>query len=333
MLKVISVNKMRKALIVGINYYEHSPTLFGCVDDAHSVKAILERHGDGTVNFDIRLFTGTGSGDVISRSDLKDHVEELFSDDSEIALFYFAGHGHIEATGGYLLASDCRRGDDGLSLSDVLVYANKSKARNKIIVLDSCHSGIAGTPPSGNQNAVLSEGLTILTASTKDQYATEQNGSGIFTTLFVDALSGVAANLVGDISPGGVYSYIDQSLGSWEQRPVFKTNVKNFVSLRKVQPTVQLSDLQRITEFFPSRGFQYPLDPSFEPEEKGRSDGMLAPNPENARKFAVLQKYNRVNLVTPVDAPHMWHAAMESKSCKLTVLGEHYRRLVERGRI
>jgi hypothetical protein len=24
---------------------------------------------------------------------------------------------------------------------------------------------------------------------------------------------------------------------------------------------------------------------------------------------------------------------MESKSCKLTVLGEHYRRLVERGRI
>lgn len=324
---------MRKALVVGINYYAHGSPLFGCVDDAHSVKTILERHGDGTVNFDVRLFTGTGPTDAVSRSDLKDYIAELFRDDSDIALFYFAGHGHIEATGGYLLASDSSRGDEGVSLADVLVYANSSKAKNKIIVLDSCHSGIAGTPPSGSQDAVLSEGLTILTASTKDQYATEQDGGGLFTTLLVDALSGVAANLVGDISPGGVYAYIDQSLGAWEQRPVFKTNVKSFVSLRKVQPSIELADLQRITEFFPSPGFQYPLDPSFEPELKGRSDGMPEPNPENTRKFAILQKYNRVNLVVPVDAPHMWHAAMESKSCKLTVLGEHYRRLVERKRI
>lgn len=324
---------MRKALVVGINYYAHSQPLFGCVDDAHSVKAILERHGDGSVNFDVQLFTGTGPSDVVSRSNLKDYIEKLFSDDSEIALFYFAGHGHIEATGGYLLASDSQRGDEGVSLTNLLVLANASKAKNKIIVLDSCHSGIAGTPPVNDQNAVLSEGITILTASTKDQYATEENGRGVFTTLFVDALSGVAANLVGDISPGGVYAYVDQSLGAWEQRPVFKTNVKSFVSLRKVQPTIQLVDLQRIVEFFPNRGFQYSLDPSFEPELMGRSDGMPEPNLENTRKFAILQKYNRVNLVVPVGAPHMWHAAMESKSCKLTVLGEHYRQLVAKGRI
>jgi hypothetical protein len=60
---------------------------------------------------------------------------------------------------------------------------------------------------------------------------------------------------------------------------------------------------------------------------------MLPSNPEKTRKFAVLQKYNRVNLLVPVDAPHIWHAAMHSKSCKLTVLGEHYRRLVEKNRI
>jgi hypothetical protein len=319
--------------VVGINYYEHGSPLFGCVDDAHAVKAILERHGDGSINFDVRLFTGTGSTDLVSRSNLKDYIEELFRGDSEIALFYFAGHGHIESTGGYLLTSDCRRGDEGVSLSEVLTIANASKAKNKIIVLDSCHSGIAGTSPSADQNAVICEGLTILTASTKEQYATEQNGRGVFTTLFVDALSGVAANIVGDISPGGVYSYIDQSLGAWEQRPVFKTNVKSFVSLRKVQPPIQLSDLQRIVEFFPSPGFHFPLDPSFEPEMQGRSEGMIDPNPDNIQKFAILQKYNRINLVVPVDAPHMWHAAMESKSCKLTVLGEHYRRLVERKRI
>jgi len=324
---------VRKALVVGINHYDHGPALFGCVDDAHSVKSILERNSDGTVNFDVKLLTGTGPTDRVLRADLKDSIQELFATDSETALFYFAGHGHIETTGGYLLATDAKRGDEGVALGEVLTFANQSKARNKVIVLDSCHSGIAGTPPSADKTAELSEGLTILTASTADQYATEENGAGVFTTLFVDALSGAAANLVGDITPGSVYAHIDQSLGPWDQRPVFKTNVKNFVSLRKVQPPISLAELQRITEFFPSPGFQFSLDPTFEPELKGRSPGMPAPDPENTRTFRILQNYNRVNLLIPVDAPHMWYAAMESKACKLTVLGEHYRRLVEKKRI
>jgi len=324
---------MRLALIVGINYYKHCSSLFGCVDDAHAVKAVLERHDGGTVNFDCRLLTGTGPSDVVNRSGFKDQIQQLFTVDAEIALLYFAGHGHVEASGGYLLVSDSNRGDEGVSLSDVINYANNSPAKNKVIILDSCHSGIAGSLPTGEQLATLSEGMTVLTASTKDQYATEENGRGVFTTLLVDALNGSAANLTGDITPGSVYAHIDQSLGAWEQRPVFKTNVKQFVSLRKVSPPIPISDLRRLTEFFTSSGFEFPLDPSYEPEMKGRDVGMPLPNPENTRTFAVLQKYNRLNLVVPVDAPHMWNAAMESKACRLTALGEHYRRLVAKNRI
>ena len=324
---------MRKALVVGINYYKHGNPLFGCVDDAHAVKAVLERHDGGAVNFDCMLLTGTGPGDCVSRSEFKDSISELFGGDADIALLYFAGHGHIEATGGYLLATDSRRGDEGVSLAEILTLANSSPATNKIIILDSCHSGIAGTPPSGDKLAALSEGLTVLTASTKDQYATEENGRGVFTTLLVDALNGSAANLTGDITPGSVYAHIDQSLGAWEQRPVFKTNVKRFVSLREVAPPIPTSDLRRLAEFFPSPGFEFPLDPTYEPEMKGRDPDMPAPDPENTRTFAVLQSYNRLNLLVPVDAPHMWHAAMQSKSCRLTALGEHYRRLVEKNRI
>jgi hypothetical protein len=324
---------MRIALIVGINYYEHGHSLFGCVDDAHAVKAVLERHGDGAVNFDCKLLTGTGPTDRVDRNLLKDQVEELFKRQAEIALFYFAGHGHIEATGGYLLATDSRRGDEGLSLSDVLTFANSSPARNKIVVLDSCHSGIAGTPPAQGNLAALSEGLTVLTASAADEYATEENGRGTFTTLLVDALHGGAANLTGDITPGSVYAHVDQSLGAWKQRPVFKTNVRQFVSLRKVPPQIELGDLRRIAEFFPGPGSEFHLDPTFEPELKGRDPGMPAPIPDHTRKFAILQRYNGLNLVVPVGAPHMWHAAMQSKACKLTVLGEHYRRLVKEQRI
>ena len=317
---------MRKALVVGIDFYSNIDGLYGCVNDAHSVKSVLERNSDGTINFAVKLKASTGSENGVTRAELKESIRELFADDTEIALLYFAGHGHLESTGGYLLGSDCRTGDDGVSLAEILILANQSKSKNKIIILDSCHSGIAGNCHSGAQLAELSEGLTILTASTAEQYATEINGGGVFTTLFVDALSGAAGNLVGDITPGSIYAHIDQSLGPWEQRPVFKTNVKAFVSLRKVQPPISLADLQKITTLFPQPGHEIKLDPSFEPD---------SPNPikENTDVFAILQKYNRVNLVVPVDAPHMYFAAMEQKSCKLTVFGEHYRQLVLKERI
>ena len=76
--------------------------------------------------------------------------------------------------------------------------------------------------------------MTILTASTAEQYVSDENGSGVFTCLLLDALGGAASNLVGDITPGNVYARVDQSLGPWAQMPVFKTNVKRFISLREV---------------------------------------------------------------------------------------------------
>ena len=59
---------MRKALIVGIDHYAHIKPLSGCVNDAHAVKAILERHADGTVNFVTpRVLVGTGSTDMVEK--------------------------------------------------------------------------------------------------------------------------------------------------------------------------------------------------------------------------------------------------------------------------
>lgn len=208
----------------------------------------------------------------------------------------------------------------------MLTLANESKARNKVIILDSCYSGALGDNPLNKNVAEISEGMTILTACTKGQYAAEVHGGGLFTGLLVDALGGAAANLVGDVTPGSVYAHIDQSLGTWSQRPVFKTNVKKFVSLRQVQPPLLLADLQRISKFFPSAGYEYQLDPAFEPTHKSA-------DPDKNAIFEVLQRYNRVNLLVPVGAPHMWHAAIESKSVKLSALGEHYRRLAAKGLI
>jgi len=295
-------------------------------NDAYGVKSVLDRNGDGTLNFASKLEIASNNASAITRKELKKYTEELFKDESEIALFYFSGHGYVENTGGYLITSECTDGDDGFSLSDLLLIANQSPARNKIIILDCCHAGFVGKIAGMGDNSILNEGITILTASSEKQYAIEENGSGIFTSLLIDALNGSASNLVGEVTPGSVYAHIDQSLGPWEQRPIFKTNVRNFVSLRKVQPPISLSDLKELTELFTEKGEQFKLDPSFEPE----SDN---PDEENNRKFAILQKYNRINLVVPVNAPHMWHAAMQSESCKLTILGEHYWNLIKEERL
>jgi len=325
---------MRKALIVGIDHYEHMTSLSGCVNDARAVRDVLARNADGTTNFVTpRLVTGTDTSAVVTKRDLKDAVRELFSGNSDIALLYFAGHGHIEDTGGYLCTGDSQGGDDGLSFSDLMALANASKATNKVIVLDSCYSGAAGTQAGSVSVAQIQEGMTILTASTAEQYAMEvpDGGAGIFTSLLVDALRGAAANLVGDVTPGSVYAHIDQSLGIWGQRPVFKTNVKRFVSLRKAVAPLPLADLQALATHFPTADYHFALDPAYEPErspEQLSNPDIPPPDLSKTEVFAVLQRYVKVNLVQPVGAPHMWHAAMQSKGCQLTILGKHYRKLV-----
>ena len=77
---------MRKALIVGIDFYESIPSLSGCVHDARSVEAVLTRHADGTMNFPTpQVMTASNEATAVSKAQLKDAVRQVFKDDSEIA--------------------------------------------------------------------------------------------------------------------------------------------------------------------------------------------------------------------------------------------------------
>lgn len=324
------MNCSRKALVVGIDYYDAGCHLRGCVNDAKRMQSVLNRNEDGSVNFAVKTMLASDKTTRITRRQLKDAVEKLFSDDSEVALLYVASHGYIDSTGGYLVTSDVGAGDEGLSMDDVLNLANNSPAKSRVIILDCCHAGKMGNVANLQNSAILNEGVTILAGSTAEQNADEYGGFGVYTSLLIDALNGAAANLVGDVTPGSAYALIDQTLGPWEQRPVFKTNVKNFVSLRKAKSPLEMNELRQLTELFPKPDYDYPLDPSYEPESG-------CPKQENMEKFRVLQHFNRVNMVVPFGEPadrnHMYFAAMDSKSCRLTALGKHYWNLVNKGHI
>jgi hypothetical protein len=322
---------MRKALVVGINNYPSSP-LRGCINDASAFGAIIETHGNGDPNFAVHLAT-----DVSTKGKLIELIEKVFYGDSEVALFYFSGHGFENNLGTYLVTPDVLKNDVGVSMTDLMIIANKSKALNRIIILDCCHSGAVGTfPITGSTTTVIEKGVTILTASKHDEVSMEVNGHGVFTNLLIDALQGGAADIRGDITPGSVYAYIDQALGHFEQRPVFKTNITEFVCLRQITPRVPKETLRKIIQYFQEPEQEFSLDPSYEDTNSKEIDHrVIEPyaKPENVTVFKDLQKFQSVGLVVPVDAPFMFFAAMESKSCRLTALGYHYWRLVKQKKI
>ena len=46
---------MKKALLIGINSYPAGNELKGCIEDINHVKVAIERNGDGSPNFDVKM--------------------------------------------------------------------------------------------------------------------------------------------------------------------------------------------------------------------------------------------------------------------------------------
>jgi hypothetical protein len=329
---------MRKALIIGIDKYPEIP-LKGCENDAVSISNILEKNGDGSPNFSIKSITSDDS--IVSSQVIITALEELFKGEAETALFYFAGHGIIDPTtnAGYLVSQDGKKGSWGISLSELIGLANKAYSRIKstVIILDSCNSGFAGELAGLNSDSVsaIGTGVTILTACHREGTAEERDSKGLFTTFLIDGLSGASADIMGRITPASVYSHIDQTLGPWEQRPIYKANVQTFITLRTISPKVPLDVLRRLPKYFKNPTENFKLDPSFEPDRENIPIHLreIPVNEDNVRVFKELQLCNRYGLVVPVDAEHMYYAAINSTSCRLTALGAHFRKLAEMGRI
>ncbi|MPZ67973.1 MAG: caspase family protein [Actinobacteria bacterium] len=316
---------MRRALTVGIDGYPFGP-LTGCVADAAAVADLLERHHDGSKNFDVRRVTGPP--DDVTRPLLREALTDLFKQPAEVALFYFSGHGTENDLGGYLVTSDAASYDEGVPMGDVLTLANESPVSEVVVIVDACHSGHLGNPAQGprvmNARAEIREGVSILTASRSSEPAVETGGRGVFTTLVCSALGDGAADVLGSTSVASIYSYVDQSLGAWQQRPLFKTHVSSLLSLRQSKPAVSPDRLRRINELFVSATDEHAMDPSYERTDESSVE-------EKVEIFDTLAEFRNARLVEVVTHEHLYFAAIESGCVRLTPLGRHYWRLVAEG--
>jgi len=306
------------ALIVGIDHYTSAPNLAGCVNDARAVHDLLARHENEDINFGCQALMSTAAT-PINAGALRRRLQSLFGNkDVDVALFYFAGHGSKQNGVGYLCSSDVSADNPGIAFEEVLGLANTSPARHKFIVLDCCHSGAISDLTATRTAAPLSEGVAILAACRDDQYASEQNGRGLFTSHICNALEGGAADVQGFVTIASLYAYVDEMLATWlKQRPLFMASLARFAPLRRADSAMSDDKLRLLASYFPASDVNYKLDPSHEPTEATR-------DPTKMAIFSILQQARAARLVEPVGTEHMYYAAIQSRFCRLTPLGRFY---------
>ena len=314
---------MKKALVIGIDDYPGRP-LACCVNDAMAVAQLLQANEDGSPNFDVQLLT-TPDSDVSNRA-LKKAISQFFksSTATETAVLYFAGHGIIDpdTDSGHIVGADCRAGEWGMCLAELLKLASKAYPTigSSVIILDCCHAGNAGESMDdiATSASVIGKGVTILTSCNNDETAKEQGQHGIFTDLLLDALGGACADIRGNITPASIYAHIDQIQGAHDQRPLYKANVQRFVTLRQAIPVIPPDVLRKLPVHFPDPDEAYRLDPSYEPDRENVPEQFrhIPVNPEHASVFWDLQRYNRQGLVVPVDVKDIYSAAMVGRTAE-----------------
>ncbi len=321
----------RRALLVGIDHYKHLTPLSGCVADALAMEELLARHENGSLNYECHLLTSSATGEVTKR-DLRVEWTKLFASFDGDILFYFSGHGTPLASGGFLVTQEGDQVEPGLPMDELLILANNSEAKSILLILDCCHAGYLGDLPtrqgSGDiQKAILKEGLTILAAARPEQEALEQEGHGIFTKLLLGALGGGAADVRGLVSAASIYGYVEQALGSWDQRPLYKSHANRLDPVRLCKAAVPDAILRELPEIFLDREDSLlRLAPSYEFTHP-------TANPDHVATFDKLKILRNARLLKTQDDKDLYFVALESQHVGLTPLGQFYWRLADLERI
>jgi tetratricopeptide (TPR) repeat protein len=195
------------ALVVGIGAYKNLPAdkqLRFTERDAEAIYSILISPEGGNFRAEnVRKLVGSRATLANLRSELENWLPSVAKEDDRVVI-YFAGHGFIFGGQGYLAPFDFDMSSPettGYSMDSLgKVIGSKIKAKWKVMMTDSCHSG-AITPetrPELLNRAVLSldTSLFSLTASRDREQSFESEdfggGHGVFTYYVVKGFRGEA---------------------------------------------------------------------------------------------------------------------------------------------
>ena len=312
----------KRALIIGIDEYQQMPRLTGCVADAVAMSELLERNEDGSPNYNCRVLT-TAAGPPITRELLRSEWHRLFDNFDGHLLFHFSGHGTPTRAGGVIVTQDGTPGEPGLPMDELLTLARDARAKSVLLIIDCCHASFAGDPSilqanGASQNqAYLPEGITILAAARKTESAHERAGNGVFTKLILGALSGGAADVRGRVSAASMYAYVEQALGPWDQRPLYKSYADHLPPVRLCKASVPDPLLRELPVLFKDMAQPLRLAPSYEHTHPSAEAG-------HVKLFNKLKLLRNAHLVTTQAGKDLYSVALASERVKLTPLGQFY---------
>jgi len=217
-----------------------------------------------------------------------------------------------------------------VSFTELLRRVNHCAAKEVLIILDTCYGKFPGRSARLRDAIIedlvqLREGVTILSAATSTGVARETNGRGLFTSILTDALSGGAADICGYVTSASAYSYVEQRLGTWDQRPVFLTNVTRFSPIRRCKPVIAEDALRDLPYLFPTPEYAFSLDPSYESTHE----------PGDKRKIEILSKFRLYRDTQLLRTSHgsLSQTVTNSGCVELTNPGQFYWHLAKNGRI
>src|SRR5580700_619606 len=195
------------ALIVGIGNYKNLPAraqLEFTEPDADSIYSILISPEGGNFRAEnVHRLTGPQATLANMKRELETWLPSVAKEEDRVVI-YFAGHGFISAARAYLAPYDIDPSNVGATgyPMDTLgsVAGSRIKAKSKVLLTDSCHSGsISPDAEMAQLNKSLldlSRSMFSLTASRDRERSFESKdwgaGHGIFTYYVVKGLEGEA---------------------------------------------------------------------------------------------------------------------------------------------
>lgn len=318
----------KKALLIGINSYDYLEDLPSSEEDVKLLQPLvannLDGEGDEYRNFECDPKT-IGKFEF-TRSELEQCFQEFLQRPADYGLIYYSGHGVINnELGGFIAASDSASYNLGIPFSTLMQYVQHSPIKKLVIILDCCYAGSVAN--IGNTGvAIIREGVSILASSGRTEESKARGGNSVFTKVLCEALQGGAADTVGKVTIAGLYSYVDELYGAFEQRPQFKSHLSRMFTVRQVKPALPLKELKKMPQFFSTEDAEFPIDKTYEKTEPIAIEA-------NVAKLETLQKYRAVHLVVPKHEEHTyWELLREEQdgAMLLTSKGKFYWQLVRR---
>ncbi len=247
----------RDTLIVGINTYQHLPSLGAPAKDAESVARCLESFGECRVMRmpeAIRNQKPTVSQQaIVTTKMLEEGLIRLFKPAGknipQTAIFYYSGHGLQRNAGiqeGYLATSDVNpaMGHYGLSLYWLRRLLQESPVRQRVVILDCCNSGELLNVLEADPGARAGTDRLFMAASREYEEAYEalEGNHSVFTQALLSGLNPYKVK-GGIVNGHSLTDSVNRQLKGELQQPLFESSGGEIVLTRLsgVAPATQAS--------------------------------------------------------------------------------------------